>query len=160
LNILFNEASEIDYETYLTVKTRLAQLVDGATNRIFIDLNPTSSRHWCKKLFVDKMDPVKNIRVASPERYAYMTIHPMANKDNVSKDYLEMLRNMPENQKRRFFDGLFRDDAQFALWKSETINRNRVTEQKMPPLKRIVVAVDPAVSAKETSDETGIVVVG
>lgn len=160
LNIMFNEASEIDYETYLTVKTRLAQLVDGATNRIFVDLNPTSSRHWCKKLFVDKMDPVKNIRVASPERYAYMTIHPMANKDNVSKDYLEMLRNMPENQKRRFFDGLFRDDAQFALWKSETINRNRVTEQKMPPLKRIVVAVDPAVSAKETSDETGIVVVG
>lgn len=160
LNIFFNEVSEIEYATYLTVKTRLAQLIEGAVNRIFADANPTSSKSWYKRLFVDRFDPVKNMPVQYPERYAYMRIHPKANSENISADYLAMLEAMPEKERKRFFEGEFRDDAQFALWKSETINRNRITEEKMPPLKRIVVALDPAVTATDDSDETGIIVMG
>ena len=52
-----------------------------------------------------------------------------------------------------------------ALWKQEMIERNRETDHsKIPPLKRIVVAVDPAVAdpklATEDMSETGIVCAG
>lgn len=162
LTIFFNEATEIDYDTYLTVKTRLAQLVDGAKNRVFVDLNPTSSKHWVKVLFVDKIDPVKRTPLPQKRagRLAYLTIAPWENAENISADYLEMLESMPENKRKRFYEGVFRDDAQFALWKSDTINKNRVTDQHVPPLKRIVVSIDPAVSSTDTSDETGIIVKG
>jgi phage terminase large subunit-like protein len=44
-----------------------------------------------------------------------------------------------------------------ALWNRDMISRLRGA---LPPLKRIVVAVDPAVSAEEDSNETGIIVAG
>jgi len=50
------------------------------------------------------------------------------------------------------------DDVPGALWQWEMI---RVKPQdEVPEMERIVVAIDPAVTAKEDSDETGIVVVG
>lgn len=45
-----------------------------------------------------------------------------------------------------------------ALWTSQRIEELRV--QAPPSLSRIVVAIDPAVTAEEDSDETGIVVAG
>lgn len=50
------------------------------------------------------------------------------------------------------------DDVQGALWNRDQLEEYRVTEH--PPLKRIVVGVDPSASSKSTSDETGIVVCG
>ena len=47
-----------------------------------------------------------------------------------------------------------------ALWSYEQIERLRLTIDKMPPLERIVVAVDPPASSGENADECGIVVVG
>jgi phage terminase large subunit-like protein len=49
-------------------------------------------------------------------------------------------------------------DMPGALWTYEMIEKCRVT--RIPEMVRIVVAVDPAVSASEDSDETGIVVCG
>ena len=45
-----------------------------------------------------------------------------------------------------------------ALWNYENLDRFRVSVA--PDLKRIVIAIDPAVTAKPTSSETGIVVYG
>jgi phage terminase large subunit-like protein len=50
------------------------------------------------------------------------------------------------------------DDNPDALWKRDVIEVSRVTQA--PDLSRIVVAVDPAVTSGEDSDETGIVAVG
>ena len=44
------------------------------------------------------------------------------------------------------------------MWKRKVIDANRVTET--PDLARVVVAIDPAVTSNEQSDETGIVTVG
>lgn len=52
----------------------------------------------------------------------------------------------------------FIDEVSGALWKMKTIDDLRV--EKPPTLTRIVVAIDPAVTAKEASDETGIVAAG
>lgn len=50
------------------------------------------------------------------------------------------------------------DDNPGALWKRDQIDKLRV--RNAPMLRRIGVGVDPAVTSKETSDETGIVSAG
>lgn len=52
------------------------------------------------------------------------------------------------------------EDNPNALWKREWIDAHRMGAEYMPSLARIVVAIDPAVTSNEDSDETGIVVVG
>jgi predicted phage terminase large subunit-like protein len=52
------------------------------------------------------------------------------------------------------------DDTEGALWSYSMIEHSRITQEDMPELRRIVVAVDPAVTNNEKSDETGIVVAG
>lgn len=48
------------------------------------------------------------------------------------------------------------DDNPEALWKRTDIENNRVNQ--IPQLSYVVVGVDPAVTSKEGSDDTGIVV--
>lgn len=50
------------------------------------------------------------------------------------------------------------EDVEGALWNSDLLEATRVSTH--PDLTRIVVAIDPAVTAEEHSDETGIVVAG
>jgi phage terminase large subunit-like protein len=55
-------------------------------------------------------------------------------------------------------DGEILDDIPGALWTRDSIDLYRVKEH--PDLERVIVAVDPATSSDEGSDEHGIVVVG
>lgn len=50
------------------------------------------------------------------------------------------------------------DDVPGALWTHALLDKNRVNQA--PSLVRVVVAVDPAISVTETSNETGICVAG
>ena len=50
------------------------------------------------------------------------------------------------------------DEVDGALWKLTLIEENRV--EQLPQLVRVVVAIDPATTSGEDSDETGIVVAG
>lgn len=52
----------------------------------------------------------------------------------------------------------FMADHPRALWTRETIERNRRNRADLPVLRRVIVAVDPAVTAHAGSDETGIIV--
>jgi phage terminase large subunit-like protein len=52
------------------------------------------------------------------------------------------------------------EDNPGALWKRSQIDAARISPSKLPHLTKIVVGVDPAATGKETSDYTGIVVVG
>jgi phage terminase large subunit-like protein len=52
------------------------------------------------------------------------------------------------------------EQADGALWTRTAIEAARIAVEDQPELKRIVVAIDPAVTAGEHSDETGIVVAG
>lgn len=52
------------------------------------------------------------------------------------------------------------DDVEGALWSRDLIEASRIQEANLPPLIRVVVAIDPAVTSGDNSDETGIVVAG
>ncbi len=57
-------------------------------------------------------------------------------------------------------DEAFHTDRPGALWTRDTIHRNRCSVGELPVMKRVVVAVDPAMTSNSKSDETGIVVAG
>jgi len=59
---------------------------------------------------------------------------------------------------RQELEGEILDDSPGALWKRDQIDADRV--RVAPDLTRIVVAIDPAVTSQDGSDETGIIVAG
>ena len=166
ITIYFNEASQISYQSVTTAMSRLAQLcadVNGtpAINKAYYDCNPPTKSHWLFTLFVKKMDPIENIPLADPDDFAMMQMNPDGNKENINKEYLEnTLANMPYRQRMRFLAGEFMEDLDSGLWTREMISPKRVQVSELPQLVRVVVGVDPAVTANEKSDATGIVVVG
>jgi predicted phage terminase large subunit-like protein len=52
------------------------------------------------------------------------------------------------------------NESDSALWTRDLIESARVKPEDAPPYFRVVVAIDPAVTSGEGSDETGIVVAG
>lgn len=61
---------------------------------------------------------------------------------------------------RQELEGEILDDIPGALWTRESIDLHRLRPDDLPDLERIVIAVDPATSSNEHSDENGIVAVG
>lgn len=61
---------------------------------------------------------------------------------------------------RQELDGDILDDCPGALFSRDLIEACRIPKGTEPAMRRIVVAIDPAVSVSETSDATGIVVCG
>lgn len=165
LTIFVNEASQISYEAYTTLLTRLAQQIDGARNLLFIDENPPSKKHWTYKIFFGHVEPETNVSLSYIDQYGHLHMNPADNVQNISKDYMELLESLPARKKKRFLKGEFADETEGALWTDELINGGRLPyssswslESKAPVYERIVIAIDPAVTSKDTSDETGIVV--
>jgi len=157
--IYFNECSEISYHAVTTALTRLAQNCPDLSNKAFFDCNPPGKRHWSYRLFVEKIDPQSNQAVFRPNLYESMLLNPDSNRCNLPSGYLEeTLAGLPERQRRRFMDGQWLDDVEGALWNRAMIDSGRVIHA--PELVRIVVGVDPAVTATPNSDRTGIVTAG
>jgi phage terminase large subunit-like protein len=82
------------------------------------------------------------------------------NADNLSRTALAELRARYEGTRigRAELGGELLEDVEGALWHLALVDEFRVTEA--PDLGRVVVAVDPSVSATGSGDETGIVVAG
>ena len=159
--IFFNEISEMTYDQIGTAHSRLAQKCPELVNKFFYDCNPPPKSHWSYKLFALKQNPEDNIALPNPNLYAWQKHNPDGNKINLAEGYIEnVLKGMSARKQKRFLLGEWLDDNENALWKrASMINPYRLTD--MPTsLDRIVVAIDPAVTRKETSDRTGIVVAG
>ena len=157
----FNECSQISWPSVTTALTRLAQKVEGLANRAYFDLNPTGTGHWTYQMFIEKKSPASLEALADPEQYEHFYLNPADNAINIDPAYLDALRQLPERQRRRFFEGVYVAALDGALWTLELIEQWRVSEA--PALKRIVVAVDPSGASSEfdmRADEIGIVVMG
>lgn len=159
--IYLNEASQIALDAFELVKSRLAQVavqVNGKPLRqvMYVDLNPTTAAHWSYQIFVLGLHPSDGKPIPDhAEDFRHTTINPADNVANLAPEYLRSLANMPERQRRRFYDGTFSADDDNALWR-----RSYITHEDPPELERIIVALDPAVTNEAGSDETGIIVVG
>jgi phage terminase large subunit-like protein len=83
------------------------------------------------------------------------------NFNNLSKNFRILISQYEGTRLgRQELDAEILEDVQGALWKQELLDRNRRDPRQLPELVRVVVAIDPAASNNEGSDETGIMVGG
>jgi len=85
------------------------------------------------------------------------------NRSNLAKQFFDQVIREYEGTRlgRQELEAEILDDNPNALWKRTRIDVLRVASRdKLPPMRRIVVAIDPAVSTNPKSNETGIIVVG
>lgn len=82
------------------------------------------------------------------------------NRDNLSNVFFSSIIERYKNTRigKQELYGEILDDNPKALWKSDNIEATRVN--RSPKLLRIVIGVDPAITANKNSDETGIIAVG
>jgi PBSX family phage terminase large subunit len=163
VTIYLNEASQIPWTSVEMVQTRLAQMVPGCRQKLYVDCNPPLTSHWTNRLFVEKREPVPPYKqLVDPDNYAWARINPEDNRANLSTEYLNSLERLPARQRRRFWEGLWGSDTENALWTTDLIEKYRVRSH--PDLQRIVIGVDPSGTKgpeeAERSDHVGIVVVG
>jgi HK97 family phage portal protein len=85
-----------------------------------------------------------------------------ANRANLAPAFLAriMARYAGTRLGRQEIDAEILDDIAGALWQTAMFEADAVPPRPSPTLNRIVVAIDPAATSGEQSDETGIVVAG
>ncbi|WP_143733001.1 DNA-packaging protein [Pontibaca methylaminivorans] len=83
-----------------------------------------------------------------------------ANRANLAQSFLTEVRARYAGTRlgRQELDGVLLADAEGALWTTAMLEQARV--ETVPDLDRVVVALDPAVSAGAAADECGIIVAG
>lgn len=82
------------------------------------------------------------------------------NRDNLAPSFFSEIVKTYEGTRlgRQELNAEILDDNPGALWSSKQIEALRIKEA--PAMRRVVVAVDPAVTSQVDSDETGIIVAG
>lgn len=82
------------------------------------------------------------------------------NIDNLAPEFIARIREKYEGTRlgRQELYAELLEEAEGALWSRADLDMLRVSAA--PAMKRVVVAIDPAVTSNEQSDETGIVVAG
>ena len=82
------------------------------------------------------------------------------NAENLAPSALKMLKEKYENTRlgRQELYAEVLDEVEGALWQPKTIEKTRMTHIDPKELQRTIVAIDPAVTNNEGSDETGIIV--
>lgn len=83
------------------------------------------------------------------------------NANNMPKSFIREIESKYGGTRlgRQELEGEILEDIPGALWSRESIDDHRLKEAP-EDMERVIVAVDPATSSSEGSDETGIVVVG
>lgn len=127
----------------------------GQRPRTCITTTPTPAA-LIKELLADKRqatDGTPLVRIVRGATYA--------NQANLADDFLAELRAKYEGTRlgRQELFGEILTDKPGALWTLRRIEETRPSGE-LPPMQRIVVAIDPPISSQEGSDECGIVVAG
>jgi len=99
----------------------------------------------------DKQDRLSTVTTRGRTEDNFRNLSPVFISTIISK-------NQGTRWGRQELEGEFLSDNPEALWKRADIDNYRVIE--IPQLVYVVVGVDPAVTSKEGSDDTGIVVAG
>lgn len=132
------------YETLLPAVTM-------ADNHRFV-ITTTPKRNDLTRMIVKRAE-------LDPQRVRLVRGSTLENASNLGEGAEEELRaNMTARLARQELEGELLEDVEGALWTMALIDAWR--EAEFPDLDRLVIAVDPAMTAGEDADDTGIAVCG
>lgn len=159
--VIIDEAQELDDERTFD-RIDLSLRSKTIRNRVILCLNPVDHTHWIYRRFFEARKVADDFNGIVDDT-CYIHTDYRDNADNLSDDFLRLAeqcrKNDPDKYKHIWLGHWSKDKAN-ALWKRATmIDPYRVPEAPAI-LERIVVAVDPAVTSKDSSDETGIIAAG
>lgn len=110
--IFVNEATQISYETFQKLKTRLSLKVVNEygielNRKMIIDCNPRNEFHWIYKYFILRKDPNNPTQALRPEQVAQISHRKWFPIDNpfLPPDYLEILNNLTGVERQRLLEG-------------------------------------------------------
>lgn len=107
--------------------------------------------------------PTKLVRkILKDDKTHVTTGSTFDNSANLAGTYLEAVKEQYEGTRlgRQELYAEVLEEAQGALWNTDMLDACTIKQEQVPDLSRIVVAIDPAVTANKESDMTGIVVAG
>lgn len=113
--IYFNECSQIPYSSVTMALTRLAEK-NALRNRAYYDANPPQKRHWLYPLFIKGLDPITWEPRSDADNYASLLMNPADNLENIDEEYMDILNNLPEKDRKRFLLGEFGDDTSGSIY--------------------------------------------
>ena len=84
------------------------------------------------------------------------------NAANLADTYLQAVKDQYEGTRlgRQELYAEVMEEAEGALWTTDMLDKAQLDRKDLPQLNRIVVSIDPAVTANKESDMTGIIVAG
>jgi phage terminase large subunit-like protein len=84
------------------------------------------------------------------------------NRANLSAAFFETTVTKYEGTRlgRQELNAEFLEDAPGSLWRRDLIDAGRIKPADLPPLRRVVIAIDPSFTSKEKSDECGLIAAG
>jgi predicted phage terminase large subunit-like protein len=107
--------------------------------------------------------PTRLIKTLVARDDAYIvTGNTFENADNLAESALESFRNLYEGTTlgRQELYAEIVENIEGALWTYDQLENIRINKSDLPDMNRIVVAIDPAMTANSSSDETGIIIAG
>lgn len=105
--------------------------------------------------------PTKSVRELVSDPHTFVTRgSTYDNKANLASSFFTEIIKKYEGTRlgRQELNAEILEDTPGALWRRSVIDEHRIPRGDEPVFNRIVIAVDPAVSTEENSDETGIIV--
>jgi phage terminase large subunit-like protein len=116
-----------------------------------------------RQLITSTPKPLKLLREIEADPNTVVTIGTTyENRDNLAPTFLSKVITKYEGTRlgRQELDAEILDDNPSALWKRADIEKGRITKDKMPTMRRIVVSNDPKVSSDPNSNEWGLIIGG
>ncbi len=147
----FDELALIRYESFYHEVLQPA-LRRGDNPRMLITTTPKRMR-LLRQILRRAEDPANHIhvtRASSDENPHFSRMRLAEIKSNYAGTRLY----------RQEIEGVFNDDVAGALFTLDMISEARVDRAEVPDLARVVVSIDPAQTASEGADESGIIVAG
>ncbi len=136
-------------------------LLDNNGDAVFIYTPPSLHSRSVSKA-KDKRHAAKLFKRAEQDKSGRWATFHFASRENphISAEALtELTHDMTARAILQEIEAQDIDDVPGALWTIDTIDKGRVFEAP-PDLDRIVTAIDPSASSKDSSDEAGIIVAG
>jgi predicted phage terminase large subunit-like protein len=157
--IFLNEAGIILKNDYLYTNAVLPMLMDYPNSRLIAAGVPKGK--YLKNGKIHRFYSLALRAINKEEGFRFLNFssydNPLLSRADIKELEEEINRMNPQMVEQEIY-GRFVEGAAGVYWDEVILEINRVRE--LPQLARKIVAIDPAVTSGENSDETGIVLVG
>lgn len=158
--VLIEEATEITEEEY--TKLNLSIRDKDSFPKIVLTFNPSHQDHWIYKKFYEQRGVDYDfIGVKDGVLYIHTTF--LDNIDNLDESFLREAENCKKYDPVKYsrdFEGKWLNNNERAILSRQLLDLALQPYSTPEYFDQIVVAIDPAVSTNEKSDNTGIAVCG